>query len=197
MDNEKDIVKAHEQNESDPIVEIFADHISRKEASGAEFGHAKQLLTKLYGGKRCIVCEMRGEKYKDNIESHHVFEWAHWNQANMQMIETTLRTLSPFIHGMYMISQEDILAGKPIPSLWDHPEFKDKPFNSLDDARNQYFLCHAHHQQSTKEETGEGYDIVGLHHAPFPQWLQYLAMKAPQIAIKHDGNYHKDINPKV
>lgn len=185
-----DTVKAHAQHESMDFSELIPEHIDRAEASQVIFDHAKKFLTQVYGGKRCIVCEMRGEvptdHYEDNqIESHHVFEWCHANENDMQMVEIVLRALSPFIHGLYMASKEDILAGKPLPSLWEHTALKNVPFKSLDDPRNQYFLCHAHHQQSTKEQINEGYDIIGLHHIPWPQWLQYLGLPKGKYPVKH------------
>jgi hypothetical protein len=186
-----DEIKAHSQEESMDFEEIIPAHVNRKGASQSEFDRAKKFLTKVYGGKRCIVCEMRGETPKDHIESHHVFEWCHWNDNDMKMVEATLRALSPFLHGMYMISKEDILEGKEIPSLWNHPELKDKPFDSLDDPRNQYFLCHAHHQQSTNAEIEDGYDIIGLHHVPFPQWLQYLGLPSGILPVKHEPHDDK------
>jgi hypothetical protein len=74
---------------------------------------------------------MRGETPKSQIESHHVFEWCNWNVNDMKMVEATLGAISPFIHGLYMISKGGILAGKPIPLLWNHPDLKGKPFNPL------------------------------------------------------------------
>jgi hypothetical protein len=203
MDNKKDIVKAHEQNEGMEYTEVIPEHIERKEASQHEFDKAKAFLTKVYGGKRCIVCELRGEKPSDHgldnhIESHHLFEWCHWNDNDMKMVEVALRALSPFIHGLYMISKEDILAGKPIPSLWEHPELKDKPFTSLDDPRNQYFICHVHHQQASKVEQAVGDDVIGLHHIPFPVWLQYLGMPKGKTPVHHIGEHHNSgLNSKV
>lgn len=187
----KDMVSAHEQEEITDVVEIIPGHIDRKEASQSEFDRAKRFLTELYGGKRCIVCEMRGETPKDQIESHHVFEWCHWNDNDMKMVEVTLRALSPFIHSLYLIGKDDILAGKPITSLWEHPNLKEKPFTSLDDPRNQYFLCHAHHQQSTKDQIKDGYDVIGLHHVPWSIWLQYLGMPAGKWPARH-ADHHND-----
>ncbi|HLI46801.1 MAG TPA: hypothetical protein VKU94_06370 [Geobacterales bacterium] len=192
-----DIVKAHVQDELMRYEEIIPAHISRKKASQEEFDKAKKFLTKLYGGKRCIVCEVRGEKPQSQIESHHVFEWCHWNDNNLEMVEVVLRALSPFIHGMYMISKEDILSGKPIPSLWEHPELKDKPFSSLDDPRNQFFLCHAHHQQSTKEQIANNYDIIGIHHVPWTIWLQYMGMSSGKLPVIHAKHHDDGLNRKV
>jgi hypothetical protein len=197
----KRIVPAHEQIETMKYAEIVPEHIDRHQASQEEFDDAKKFLTKVYGGKRCIVCEMRGENPFDHpenhIESHHVFEWCHWNENDLKMVEVVLRALSPFIHGLYMISREDVLAGKPIPSLWDHPELKDKPFTSLDDPRNQFFLCHAHHQQSTKEQIANGYDVIGLHHVAWPVWLQYLGMPSGKIPAHHINHHDDGLNRKV
>lgn len=182
-------VAAHKQEEEDHFLEIIPEHINRGEASQGTFDHAKKTLKQLYGGKRCIVCEARGENWQDIkgniIESHHVFEWCHWNDNDMQMVEVALRALSPFIHGLYMIPKKDILAGKPIPSLWNHPQFVGKKFDSLDDARNQFFICHAHHQQSTKEQIAAGYDVLGIHHVPFTIWLQYLGMPKGKFPVQH------------
>lgn len=181
----KDEVKAHTQNESMDYEEIIPAHIDRKKASQSEFDNAKRFLAREFKGKRCIVCEMRGEKPKGYIEAHHVFEWCHWNDNNMEMVETTLRALSPFVHGMYMINKKDILKGERIPSLWEHSELKHKKFDSLDDPRNLFFLCHAHHQQSTNEQTENGYDILGLHNVPFTEWLQYMGMPKDKIPVRH------------
>lgn len=190
-------VKAHEQFEDADFVEVIPAHIDRKEASQTEFNRAKRELKALYGKPRCIMCEMAGEEPQGNIESHHVFEWCHWNDNDMKKVEVILRALSPFIHGLYLISKKDILAGKPIPSLWEHPDYKDKPFTSLDDARNQYFLCHAHHQQSTKEQIEEGYDRLGLHHVPWTIWLQYFAMKTGRLPAHHAVEHDDDMDRKV
>ena len=197
-----DTVEAHAQHESMDFFELIPSHIDRSKASQTIFDHAKKFLTNVYGGKRCIVCEMRGENHLDHhpdnqIESHHVFEWCHANENNMQMVEVVLRALSPFIHGLYMINREDILAGKQIPSLWEHPALKNSPFTSLDDPRNQYFLCHAHHQQSTKVEIGEGFDIIGLHHLPWPQWLQYMGLPSGKFPVKHIPHGTNLLNRRV
>jgi hypothetical protein len=199
---EKKIVEAHSQEETTDVLEVIPAHIDRKQASQEEFDHAKKFLTKVYGGKRCIVCEARGENplehYPENhIESHHVFEWCHWNDNNMQMVEVALRSLSPFIHGLYMISKADVLAGKPIPTLWEHPDLINKPFDSLDDARNQFFLCHAHHQQSTNDQIKAGYDIIGLHHVAWTIWLQYLGMPTGKIPALHAKHHDDGLNRKV
>ena len=182
-------VAAHKQLEHMTYEEILPTHINRKEASQTVFDNAKKFLKRVYGGKRCIVCEMRGEdpfKYEGNqIESHHVFEWAHWNDNDMKMVEVVLRALSPFIHGLYMVSKEDILAGVPVPSLWNHPTLKNKPFESLDDPRNQFFLCHAHHQQSTREQQALGYDVLGIHHVAWTVWLQYMGMPSGKLPAQH------------
>lgn len=200
--SEKDIVEAHEKIETEQVAEIIPDHINRSQASQTEFDRAKRFLTKLYGGKRCIVCEMRGEDYLDHhpenqIESHHVFEWCHWNDNDMQMVEVALRALSPFLHGLFLLSKEEVLAGKAVPSLWDHPDLKDKPFTSLDDPRNQFFLCHAHHQQSTKDEIQSGYDIIGLHHVAWTIWLQYLGMPKGKIPVRHVDHHDDGLDRKV
>jgi hypothetical protein len=192
-----DIVKAHTEEEHMEYEEIFPEHIDRSKASQTIFDNAKKFLTKLYGGKRCIVCEMRGETPKDQIESHHIFEWSHWNDNDMKMVEVTLRALSPFIHGMYLIKREDILGGSHIPSLWDHPSLKNKPFTSLDDPRNQYFICRSHHQQSTDEQIEEGYDVIGIHHLPFPQWLQYLGLPSGKIPARHVNDHEDGLDRKL
>lgn len=183
------VVNAHNQLEHMTYEEIIPAHIDRGEASQTVFNNAKNFLKMIYGGKRCIVCEMRGENWQDipknQIESHHVFEWCHWNDNDLRMVEIVLRALSPFIHGLYMIPKEEILAGAPIPSLWDHPALKGKPFESLDDPRNQFFLCHAHHQQSTAEQRKLGIDILGIHHVAWTIWLQYLGMPKGKFPVKH------------
>ena len=190
-------VEAHESSEHMDYVEIRPSHIDRKEASQTIFDRAKKNLTELFGGKRCCVCEFRGENYLDHhhenkIESHHMFEWSYQNADNIQLVEVILRLLSPFMHGIYLMSREDILAGKPLVSLWDHSNFKCREFTSFDDARNQFFICNAHHQQSTKDETAKGYDILGLHHIPLPIWIQYLVMPSGVFPVKHGESYHSD-----
>lgn len=203
MSDEQKIVQAHEQLEINAVEEVIPEHIDRKQADQKVFDHAKAFLTEVYGGKRCIVCEMRGENPadhgKDNhIESHHVFEWCHWNDNDLQMVEVTLRALSPFLHGLYMISREDVLAGKRIPSLWEHPELVNVPFTSLDDPRNQFFLCHAHHQQSTKEQIANGYDVIGIHHVAWTIWLQYMGMPHGKLPAHHvDPHEHDKLDRRV
>lgn len=194
-------VSAHAQNEAMIYKSLVPEHIDRKEASTALFDQAKKYLRKLYGAPRCIVCEMRGEDPYDHhpenhIESHHWFEWCKANVNNMEMVEVTLRALSPFIHGLYIISRsrpawkEELRKGIiTIPSLWDLPEWKNHPFQSLDDPRNQYFLCHAHHQQSTKEEIADGYDIIGLHHVPMPEWTQYMGLPKGVYPVAHEDHH--------
>lgn len=211
---DSNIVKAHTQREQADIDEILPEHVDRKTASQAEFDKAKEFLTELYGGKRCIVCEIRGENHErhevnhpngNQIESHHVFEWSHWNDNDMEMVEVTLRALSPFIHGLYILTANaykdngysgvrDALlnivnSGTKIPSLWDTVTDK---FDSLDDPRNQYFLCHAHHQQATKAEVSEGYDIIGLHHMFWTLWLEYMGMPSGKFPAKHHQELHDD-----
>jgi hypothetical protein len=142
---DKNNVEAHEQEEHMDYSEIRPSHINRKNASQKVFDEAKKELTKLFGGKRCCVCEFRGENFQDlhpdnQIESHHMFEWSYQNADEIKKVEAILRLLSPFMHGIYLMSKEDILAGKPLVSLWDLYEYKNKPFTSYDDARNQFFI---------------------------------------------------------
>lgn len=194
-------VEAHTQKEEDKFLEIIPAHIDRGEASQSTFDHAKKQLKKIYGGKRCIVCESRGENWQDIpgnlIESHHMFEWSHWNNNNIQMVEIALRALSPFMHGLYMIDKKDILAGKPIPSLWEHPDFIGKPFTSLDDARNQFFLCHSHHQQATHDQIAAGLDALGIHHVPFTIWIQYMGTPHGVLPATHISSVAHVLDPVV
>jgi hypothetical protein len=213
----KDYVEAHTQRETADIDELLPGHINRKKASQVEFDKAKKFLTELYGGKRCIVCEIRGENHLDHhpenhIESHHVFEWSHWNDNDMEMVEVTLRALSPFIHGLYILTADAyrnggyaavrpalfniVNSGTDIPTLWKIVTDK---FDSLDDPRNQLFLCHAHHQQATKDEINGGYDIIGLHHMFWTLWLQYMGMPSGKVpALHHAEQHHVDgLNRKV
>lgn len=195
-------VEAHSQHEHMDYEEMRPEHINRKVASQAVFDHAKKELTKIYNGKRCCVCEFRGENFQDHhpenqIESHHIFEWSYQNADDIKLVEVILRLISPFIHGVYMMSKEDILTGKPLFSLWDHPDFINKPFTSFDDARNQYFLCNAHHQQSTKNEIASGYDIIGLHHIPLPDWLQYFVMASGVFPVRHVTHHEDGLDRKV
>jgi hypothetical protein len=191
------IVKAHLQHETEEHDEVIPEHVDREVADQSVFDAAKRFLTRAYGGKRCIVCEMRGETPKDHIESHHIFEWCHWNDNDMGMVEVVLRALSPFVHGLYMVSKEDILAGERIPSLWEHPELVHKPFKSLDDPRNQFFLCHAHHQQSTKEQIAAGYDVIGIHHVAWTIWLQYLGMRTGKVPVLHAKHHDDGLDRRV
>lgn len=201
--DDKHTVLAHEQNEHEDYVEVIPEHIDRGHASQSVFDHAKKFLTKVYGGKRCIVCEMRGEDPSEHgpdnhIESHHVFEWCHWNDNDLKMVEITLRALSPFIHGLYMTNRDNVLNGHSIPTLWDHPDLVNVPFTSLDDPRNQFFLCHAHHQQATKKQIADGYDVIGIHHVPWTIWLQYLAMPKGKLPVHHaDQHKHDNLDRKV
>ncbi|WP_317188291.1 hypothetical protein, partial [Escherichia coli] len=104
--SDKHVVPQHKKVEHENFVEIIPEHIDRKESNQTEFEHAKEFLKKVFGGKRCIVCEMRNETPIGNIESHHVFEWCHANDNDMSMVETVLRALSPFIHGLYMVTKD-------------------------------------------------------------------------------------------
>lgn len=194
-----DIVKAHSQNEHMDFEENLPEHIQRAKASQTVFDHAKKYLTKLYGGKRCAMCEWMGIKptdiHADNkIESHHFFEWSHWNAVDMEKVEAILRSISPLIHGLYMTTMKEINSGKPLYSIWNEPEFKDKPFDSLDDARNQWFLCHAHHQQSNKvwQDLGVDHDFIGLHHAPITLVALYFVMLVGQYPMHHLKDHHED-----
>jgi hypothetical protein len=60
-------------------------------------------------------------------------------------------------------------------------------------------LCHAHHQQSTKEQSSEGYDVLGLHHIPITEWIQYMALPAGVNPVSHDESYFQvtKLNNKV
>lgn len=198
---EKRMVKAHAQKEAMAYKSLVPEHIDRGEASQTIFDQAKRYLTKVHG-KRCIVCEMRGEDptehYADNhIESHHWFEWCKANVDNMEHVEVVLRALSPFLHGLAIMSYKnpnwkaELLSGKRPPSLWELPEWKGHPFVSLDDPRNQFFLCHAHHQQATKEWASEGYDVIGLHHIPITEWIQYMVLPKGVFPVAHDDGYFK------
>jgi hypothetical protein len=204
LDNKDDIVKAHSQNEHMDYEEILPEHIQRAKASQSVFDHAKKYLTKLYGGKRCSMCEWMGIKptdiHADNqIESHHVFEWSHWNSVDIRKVEGALRFISPLIHGMYMMTLDDVLAGKELYSIWNEPEFKGKPFTSLDDARNQWFLCHAHHQQSNEawQQLGIDHDVIGLHHAPITMVILYFAMLQGQYPMHHIKHHGDGLDRKV
>jgi hypothetical protein len=202
--SEKDIVKAHTQDEYMEFEEVLPEHVQRAEASQATFDHAKKYLTKLYGGKRCAMCEWMGIKptdiHEDNqIESHHFIEWSHWNASDIKKVEAILRVISPLIHGLYMMTMEDILAGKPLYSIWNEPELKDKPFTSLDMPQNQWFLCHAHHQQSNKawQDLGIDHDMIGLHHAPISLVILYFVMLSGQYPMHHIQHHEDRLDRKV
>lgn len=195
----KRIVKAHAQSEAMLFKSLIPDHEDRKGADQGVFDQAKRYLTKLHG-KRCIVCEMRGEDPYDHheenhIESHHWFEWCKANADNMAHVEIVLRALSPFLHGLTIMSyknpkwKQELQAGAKPPSLWDLPEWKEHPFTTLDDPRNQVFLCHAHHQQSTRKQSSEGYDVIGLHHIPITEWIQYMVLPKGVNPVSHDASY--------
>jgi hypothetical protein len=189
-------VHAHTQEEHMDYEEIRPSHINRKNASQTVFDHAKKELTELFVGKRCCVCEFRGEKFQElhednQIESHHMFEWSYQNADNIKKVELILRLLSPLMHGIYLMTEDEILSGKLV-TLWDHEHYKNKPLTSYDDARNQWFLCKFHHQQSTKQALEDGIDIIGLHHIPFPDWLQYFVMPTGVFPVKHASPHHED-----
>lgn len=191
-------VAAHIQHEVNEYEEIVPEHIDRAEASQTVFNAAKRYLEKLFGGKRCIVCEMRGERPEDygphnHIESHHMVEWSHWNQIkDWSKVELLSRLTSPLIHGWYLISKEDILAGKPLPSLWDRPEWQGKPLTTLDDPRLQWFLCLTHHQQATKEIQALGHDGIGVHHLAVALFFVNMVLDAGDLAARHVDHHALD-----
>lgn len=200
----EDIVQAHETIENMGFVENTPAHINRKQANQHVFDEAKKYLTKLYDGKRCSMCEWMGIKptdiHPDNkIESHHFFEWSHWNGVDLKKVEAILRVVSPLIHGLYKMTIEDILAGKPLYSIWNEPELQGVKFDSLDSPQNQWFLCHAHHQQSNKawQELGIDHDMIGLHHSPMALVMLYFVMMTGQYPMHHIPHHDDGLDRTV
>ncbi len=116
-----EVVAAHEVTRHLIEVDDYPAHPVRMES--ARFEHNRAALIGLARG--CWVCGATEE-----IEAHHVFEWAEWDALDPVMVLDTLRAFNPY--GL----------------TYDEPQ---PPITDPDDIRNLLLLCALHHRE---RETG-------------------------------------------
>lgn len=124
-------------------------HNKRRESS--LFRNNKYILKNIIKAP-CWVCFTQQE-----LEVHHVFEWAFWEALEKQKITNMLKAIS-FYDDEY-ISQ----AEKPevLHEMIDELEEDEPVLKSPDDLRNLVVLCKKHHRLK----------FTGIHSISFPIWL--------------------------
>lgn len=109
------VVPQHEQVRHLFEVEILPEHARREESEA--FHQNRQAL--LGAGHGCWVCGTR-----DDLQAHHIFEWALWPALDPALVLEVLRDFDP-----YGLTRAD----------------PDTPISDPDDIRNLLLLCKQHH----------------------------------------------------
>ncbi len=114
-------MKAHEMNRT--IVEHIDYPPHEPRTATPEYEHNRHvLLERITQG--CWICGTH-----ENLETHHWFEWALWNDLNPETVRVTLRMLDFYGYAH--------AAG-------------DAPIKTPDDIRNLVILCAHHHRMKDK-----------------------------------------------
>lgn len=141
---------------------IDPDHVKRSES--AEFRKSKGRL-KEDGHYKCWVC---GDT--KNLQCHHRgAEWMFANVVNFDKLKLFLE-------------EWDIYGYSKL--------LKDRPITSVDDIRNQMYLCQDHH---TGVDHSDGKSGMGIHALTFPEWIVQKIAKDGADPIPQAGENAKDV----
>ena len=145
-------VQAHTLEIGVKVPEWVPTHADRTES--ALFHQNRQRLIE-EGHGYCWGCKLAGRHVTDNLQLHHLSEWAEWDDADPDKVLELAKWLDPYGY-----------AAKDAQT----------PVESPDDLRLLLFLCQPCHTGAPRQpsdpaaEPGQ-YESGGIHYAPFPVWL--------------------------
>lgn len=119
------VVAAHEIVRHLTEKVLVPEHVKRLEDPTAEEYRKNHHILVQEMGLPCWICGSR-----ENLETHHWFEWSLWNDLDPDQVQETLRLLDPYGFSRHLTD----------------------PITSPDDIRNLVVLCRPHH-------TGQGTGI--------------------------------------
>lgn len=145
-------MKAHTLEITVRVPEWVPEHAQRAESE--EFRRNREALLKA-GHGYCWGCKLAGRDVTDNLQCHHLSEWAEWGDADPAKVLELCRRLDPYGYAKAM---------------------GDTPIESPDDIRCLLFLCQKCHTGAPRQPgdpaaAPDGYESGGLHYAPLPVWL--------------------------
>lgn len=129
-------------------------HNARRES--ALFKNNKKLIRDECGAP-CWVCGS-----KQDLEVHHVFEWAFWNVINPEKATNILNAIEFYDKDYINKANKSEKLRAEIDKIT-----KDKPIiDTPDDIRNLVVFCRKHHRLK----------LTGIHTITFPIWLAVSAV---------------------
>ncbi len=160
-------VVAHTLEITVRVPEWVPEHAQRTE--NAEFHRNRQKIID-DGFGYCWGCKLAGKHVTDDLQCHHLSEWAEWDDADLAKVLALAKILDP-----YGYAKAD----------------PDTPIASPDDLRLLLMLCQQCHTGAPKQPTDTsanpaGYESGGIHYAPLPVWLAERLKKAPEQEGFHD-----------
>lgn len=144
-------VAAHTLEITVRVPEWVPTHADRTESEKFRINRQKILDD---GHGYCYGCALAGEHVTDNLQLHHMSEWAEWDAASPEYVANLAKWWDPY--GYF----------KADPT---------SPIEDPDDLRLLVFLCQPCHtgapkQPGDKAADPTGYESGGIHYAPFPVW---------------------------
>ena len=110
-------------------------------------------------GAPCWVC-----KGREDLEVHHIFEWAFWNALDKRKMTNTLNAIE-FYDSDYVGEADD---PDKLRREIDRLEQQEPIIDSPDDIRNLVVICMKHHRLRH----------TGIHTITFPTWLSMAGVPA-------------------
>ncbi len=110
-------------------------------------------------GVPCWVCGSR-----EQLEVHHVFEWAFWNALDPRKVTNILKAIEFYDDDYIGKAENPELLRRKIQEVEKKKPIIDTP----DDVRNLVVFCRKHHRLK----------ITGLHTITFPIWMAMAAVPA-------------------
>lgn len=146
------LVVAHTLEITVRVPEWVPEHAQRTESPIFE-RNRQRLMNDGHG--ECWGCKLAGRHVAEDLQCHHLSEWAEWEDADPALVLTLCRWLDP-----YGYARAD----------------PDSPIESPDDIRALVFLCQpchtgAPHKPDDPAAEPGGYESGGIHYAPWPVWL--------------------------
>jgi hypothetical protein len=152
-------VPAHTLEITVRVPEWVPTHAERTESE--EFAKNRQRLID-DGFGYCFGCKLAGKHVTENLQCHHLSEWAEWDDADPEKVLALARWIDPYGYA----------AKDP-----------DTPISSPDDIRLLVMLCQPCHTGAPRQPDDPaadptGYESGGIHYAPFPVWLAERVKKS-------------------
>lgn len=118
-------------------------------------------------GAPCWICGAT-----DDLEVHHVFEWAFWNALDRRKVTDILHAIEFYDTDYTALAQDASRLRQHLSEL-----AKQKPvLDSPDDARNLVVLCREHHRLK----------FTGIHTVSFPLWLAIAAVPVKNAVLTRE-----------